>query len=92
MKLLDKEIKEIAEQMDAGLICYVNLETKEFKFIIDPDDMYADEEMWKEDMDDIKSNWKKHIKIDKMPSHESFQIMEDFAEQVTNEKIRNIYY
>jgi len=89
MKLSKKAIKEIAENLDCGMVCYVHIETKEVKSIIDLDNIYADEELWREDIDEIEKNWDKYLKIDKMPSREAFQLMEDFTEQVSNKEIRN---
>jgi len=89
MKLSKKAIKEIAENLDCGMVCYVHIETKEVKSIIDLDNIYADEELWREDIDEIEKNWDKYLKIDKMPSREAFQVMEDFTEQVSNKEIRN---
>jgi len=89
MKLSNKEIKEIAANLDSGLICFINTETNEIKSIIDPDDLYSEEEHWKEDLDEIENNWENYIKIDKMSSRDAFQIMEDFTDQVSNKEIRN---
>ncbi len=89
MKLSNKEIKEIAENLDCGMVCYINLRTNEIKSIIDPDDLYSEEEHWKEDLEEIEANWERYLKIDKMPSRDAFQIMEDFTDQVSNKAIRN---
>lgn len=89
MKLSNKAIKEIAENLDCGMICYVHKETKEIKSIIDSDNYHDDDELWGEDINEIENNWDKYLKIDKMSSRDGFQIMEDFIEQVSNNEIKN---
>jgi len=89
MKLSNKAIKEIAEFLDCGLICYVHKETKEIKSIIDLDNFYSDEELWKEDIELIENNRSKYLRIDKMSSKDAFQVMKDFIDQVTDKKIRS---
>ncbi|MGB4960907.1 MAG: UPF0158 family protein [Saprospiraceae bacterium] len=89
MKLSNESIKEIAQNLDCGMVCYINTKTFEIKSIIDPNDMFAEEELWKADLEEIENDGESYLKIEKMPSREAFRIMEDFADQVTNKKIRN---
>lgn len=89
MELSDNAIKEIAEYLDCGLICYINRDTKEIKSLIDPDNVYAEEEHWKEDLEEIENNWENFVKIEKMSSREAFRLMENFTSQVSNIEIRN---
>ncbi|MBX2843628.1 MAG: UPF0158 family protein [Flammeovirgaceae bacterium] len=86
MKLPNKIIKDIAEYLDCGMTCYLNKDTNEIKPIINSDDVFADEEPWKEGLEEIEN---KYIKIEKMSSHDAFQIMEDFTSQVSSKKIRD---
>ena len=90
MKLEEKIIKEIAGELDCGMVCFLNTETGEPKFVVDEDDPYARDviELYREELDLIEQNRKQYIKIDKMPSHTAFQVMADFAETVENEAIR----
>ena len=89
MKLQDKDIKEIAEMLDAGMICYINKETHEIKSLLDLDDMYADPEEWEEEYAEINENIDAYFKIEKMSSRESFQIMEAFIDEVQDPRTRN---
>ncbi len=89
MELSKKAIKEIAAHLDMGMICFVHKETKEVKSIVDPNDIYAEEEHWKEDLEEIEKESDKYLQIEKMPSREAFQIMADFTGLVENTKIRN---
>jgi len=88
MKLSKEKIKDIAGSLECGMVCYVNKETKEVKSIVDVDDMYGDTEIWEEELDEIEKNRGLYKKIEKMSSRESFSIMEDFAEQVTDKKLQ----
>lgn len=87
--LSKEKIKEIAEQMDMGMESFLNKETGELVFVPDLDQFYGmDLEGWDEDFDKLKKNKKKFVEIDKMGSHDSFQVMQDFAEQVNDSFIR----
>ena len=88
MKLPYKAIKEIAENLDCGMVCYIHKETKEIKSVIDINDPYADEEPWEKELTEIENNWDKYLKIEKITSSEMFQIMEDFTDQVQSEYIK----
>jgi len=90
MKLSDQAIKQIAEELDSGMICYIHQETKEVKPMINFEENYfADTEFWEEDLKEIEENWDQYIRIEKMSSQEGFQIMEDFAEQVSDYRIQD---
>ena len=92
MVTLSKEnIKEIAEQMDMGFNAFFHKETGELIFVPDLDQFYGmDLEGWEEDFDKLKKNKKKFVEIEKMGAHDSFQVMEDFAEQVDDDSVRII--
>ena len=90
IKLTEEQIKSIAEYLDAGMRVYVNKETKEIKNIIDFDNhIYADEELWEEDIKEIEENYDKYIEFEKMDSNEAYQIMEEYVETVDNEEVKN---
>jgi len=90
MELTEKQIKSIAEELEVGFKVYLNTETKEIKSILDFDNnIYADMEPWEEDIKEIEKNYDKYFEIEKMDSRESFQVMEDFVETVSDEKLRN---
>ena len=83
------QIKEIADQLDCGNRCYINKETGEIKTTPDFDNGYADEELWADVLEELEENWDKYIQIDKMESHESFDLMADFAESVDSKELRD---
>ena len=89
MELTNEQIKSIAEELECGMKVYVHKKTKELKSIIDFDEnIYADEEMWQEDIDEIEENIDNYIQFEKMDSRESFQVMEDFTDIVTDEELK----
>ena len=38
---------------------------------------------------DLEENWDKYVEIDRLESHESFEIMADFAENVDSRELRD---
>jgi hypothetical protein len=89
ISLTKDQIKEIADNLDTGMRCYLNKETSMIKFMLDFDSGYADEELWEDDIKELDENWDKYVEIQKMESHESFEIMADFAENVDNRELRD---
>ena len=88
MKFTNQKIKEIADTLDCGMICYIHKETQEIKELPDQDDPYFEGELWEDMINEIESNIDQYIKVDKMSSREAFQVMADFTEEVTDEDIK----
>ncbi|MEL7121854.1 MAG: UPF0158 family protein, partial [Bacteroidota bacterium] len=82
------QIKEIAEQLGVGMKCYINQETDEIKIMVDFDDPYVNMEFWEEDKEELESNWGSYYEVDKMPSRNSFMIMEEFIELVNDRRLK----
>ena len=89
INLSKDQIKEIAEQLDCGNRCYINKETGDIKTTPDFDNGYADEELWADVLKELEENWDKYIQIEKMESHESFDLMADFADSVDSRELRD---
>ena len=89
IKLTKDQIKELADQLDCGNKCYIHKETGIIIFTPDFDSGYADEELWEDDINELEENWDKYVEIDRMESHESFEIMADFAENVDIRELRD---
>lgn len=84
------QIKEIAEQLDCGFCCYYHKISGEIVSIPDFEDRMDDiEEFYGEDLAKIKKDKRNFIIINKPSSRESFEIMEDFIEEVKETKLRN---
>lgn len=85
MKLTEKQIEEIADNLDFGMRCFFNLKTGEIKTLFNPDNWFeADEDTWKEEFKEIQDNWADYFEFEGFKSHDSFQLMTDFAERVDN--------
>jgi hypothetical protein len=84
------QLKEIADQLDCGMRCYINKETGEIKSVLNFVSWNTDDrEPWEDVLNDLKENWDKYFEIDRMESHESFEIMADFAESVNSRDLRD---
>lgn len=69
---------------------FYNTETKELYSVPNFDDFGMDDEedIWKEDIDKIESDPENTIELEKMSTHQSFKIMEDFAETVDDNDLQ----
>lgn len=83
-------IKEIASQLDCGMVVYLNMETKEIVSIIDfnshPE---ADEELWEEQIEEIDNNIEKYLSFQTMTSSDSYRMMEEFTENVSDLRLKD---
>ncbi|PZX20698.1 uncharacterized protein UPF0158 [Breznakibacter xylanolyticus] len=92
MILSDSTIYEIAENLDAGMRCFVHQKTNDIKIIPDslnPQWFDIDNDIWKEDCDEIENNRTDYLEIKPFDSHEAFKIMADFSEIIDNKKLQN---
>ena len=90
MKLTEKQIEEIADNLDCGMRCFYNLKTGEIKTLLNFDSWTgADEEPWEEESREVEDNWVDYFEFVGFESYESFQIMADFAEGVDNTGLQN---
>jgi hypothetical protein len=73
-------IKSIAEEIDMGMICFLNTDTLEIESVLGESyNAYEDDDLYQEIYDKI-DNWANLIRIEPPQSWESFKIMEDFIE------------
>ncbi|SFE64670.1 UPF0158 family protein [Thermophagus xiamenensis] len=86
-----KIVKEIAESIDTGFICFLNLDTLETESIPNDEDYLFEFESAAEEFGEgLKySEWEHCIKFEPLPSYEAFKIMEDFIDVVDDDKVRN---
>ncbi len=89
----EEMLNGIAQSIDMGLVCYLNLATDELEEI--PKDFDVDEEDFELQHGDNEwisepkyYKWENFIRIEPLESHESFKIMEAFAESMDNAKFR----
>ena len=85
-------IKETAEYLDTGMICYINPATMELLYISENFEMEdADEDnAFSQDIKRIDNESDKFIKIEPPASNVSFGFMEGFVSTVTNAHYRTI--
>ena len=87
-------VSNIADSLSAGLVCFVNMDTLEVEAIHidflteDPEEYEAltGETLDLADMKHLK--WENCLTVDPLESHESFKIMEGFAEKMMDEKFQ----
>ncbi len=90
MNPTEKQIDEIAEDIECGMKCYFNLKTGEIVTIRDFDSCpLADEDQWKDEIKKIEKNSDDYFEFEGFESHKSFRIMADFASDVDDEKLQN---
>jgi len=86
MKITPKQINEIAQELEAGMKVYINEETLEIRSILDWEDI-TDNELWEEELEKIENEWSDIAVIEKMESWEAFRVMEDFIDEVEDERL-----
>lgn len=82
----DKIIEEIADLLDCGMKCYLNISTGEVIPIADDEDLIDMEIDPK--IDEIKENPSAYLEFETMTSHESFNVMMDFAMKIDDARFR----
>jgi len=84
-------IKEIAENLDCGFICYYNSNTNEivtipnFSNISDKEEF---KEIIQEDLETVNKQKMDFVKFEVLESFESFKIMEQFVEQISDKQFK----
>ncbi len=86
----EQQIVEIADYLEAGMRCFVNIKSGEIKTVLDFDKWpSADEELWDEVNKELDENWSNYFEIEGMDSHQSFNLMADFTELIKDYKLKN---
>lgn len=79
----DETVREIAEMLDCGYVCYLNPDTNETVFTLNPDSWQyygvSDEDS---DLLDKVDSWERCIKLTPPESFESFKFMEGFVDEL----------
>ena len=88
MKLKQSQIREIAQELEAGMKVFINRHDLEIKSILDWEEMIDDNDLWEEEYKKIETEWTNYIEIEKLGSRESFKVMQDFAEKVDNNDLK----
>lgn len=91
-------VKQVAESIDCGLICYINPKTLEIEDIPKDliHDIFEEEDEEDEENEDEElrfglqfNKWENCITIEPPESHESFEIMERFVDQIPKGPLKN---
>lgn len=81
------KIKEIAEQLDCGFRAFIHKTTGQFLFVPDENFLTAiDLDSWDEE---LEKNFTDYYEIDKWTSSEAFEIMSEFADQLTESNLQS---
>ena len=84
------DIKEIAEQLDCGFRAYMHMTTGQLLFVPDEDSLPGIElDSWENELDQIENNGDDYYEFDKWTSNESFQMMSEFADQLTDHHLQS---
>lgn len=89
MNLSKSQIKDIVIELEIGMVCFIHKDTGEM--ISYPDELripFFEEELWEELIKKVEDNEDKYIRIEGMDSHDSFKVMERFAENVDDKEIQ----
>jgi hypothetical protein len=83
-------IKEIAEQLDCGFRAFMHKTTGQLLFVPNTDDLPdIDLDIWDEQLEQLEHNFLDFYEIDKWTSSDAFEIMSDFADQVSDDNFRS---
>ena len=83
LKLTKEQIYDLAQELDIGNRCFIHKKTGEFMFLPDFEESgYDGEEFFEEEIEKLENNFTDYIEIDRPRSHDSFQFMADFTEQL----------
>jgi len=88
MQPTEAHIKEIAEELDCGMVCFFHKPTGTIEHYPDPDNMYFEISDWQEIIDKIDSDLSNFQKFEKMDSQQGFRVMENFTNSVSDEGFR----
>lgn len=79
----EEAVREIAEMLDCGHVCYLNPDTNETVFILNPGSWpyYEKSDVDTENLEKVDS-WERRIMLTPPESFESFQFMESFIDML----------
>lgn len=89
--LTDEQIREIADNMEMGLVCFIHKQSYEVVCI--PDELRfpaADMEYWEEDARKVEENDMDYYEIEPLAPSDSFRVMEQFVETLGISVLKDI--
>lgn len=88
MKFSQKQVKEMAENIEVGHVIYINLETYEVKEIFDSDMSFEEDSYWHNELETIDKEWGDYTTIEPMRSHDAYEVMVAFLEEIKDEQFK----
>lgn len=83
-------IKEIAEQLDCGFHAFIHKTSGQLLFVPDENNLTdIDLDTWDEELELLENNFTDYYKIDKWTSSEAFEIMSEFADQISDPELKS---
>ncbi len=85
MTLTEEQVHDIAQELDCGFRCFLHSATGEL-LSLPPEaiDGNMDAEFFEEDVKKLEGNLGAYYEIPRMESHDFFRVMEEFAEELTD--------
>ena len=89
-KKISSIIAEIVDENDCGMNAFVHRKSLKLTFIPNEFNHYLDdfEDLFKDELDEINMNLNLYFKIEPPSSHESFNIMKSFAENLDQSNLK----
>jgi hypothetical protein len=89
-----KAVSEIADGIDAGFVCFLNMDTLEVEdvpkeMVIDPEDYELITGISPEEADLKYPTWENVLTFEPLQSNESFDIMRKFTERMADQKLQS---
>jgi hypothetical protein len=88
--ITSQTLKEIAEYLDSGMICFYHIPTGQLEYY--PDELRGyvgfDQDVWQEIIDKVENNYHEYIRFGAMESHDSFRLLETFVASIAEKEIR----
>lgn len=85
-----KNIKEIAEQLDCGFRAYIHKKTRQLLFVPNENSLPDIElDSWNEELEQLENNHTDYYEIEKWTTSDAFEIMKEFAEQLTEKNLQS---
>ncbi len=88
MKLNEKELNSIAQDIQMGLAVFFHKITHEIVVLPGDQFLFYDTESWQESIDKVENDRTSYIRVDQMSSCDSFNVMEKFAYSIPDEKFK----
>lgn len=88
INLRPEVIKDIAQNLEMGMACWYHITSG--KVLRAPDRMHhdiADEELWEDVFKEVEEKMHESIAFECLDTHESFRVMESFAENEVGDKV-----